>query len=116
MSKTIYSTQEKLNSIFDIYTCYETPDKELFDTSDYPNGGKGRSFMEGKKHTKETKILMSNAHLGIGKSEETKKKMSEAKKGMSSHWKGKKQTEDHKKKRSIAIKESWRRRKLGIKV
>ena len=82
MSKTIYSIQEKLDSILDIYTCYETPDKELFDLSMYPNGGKGSGYFGGPwfdrtgiKHTKETIQLVSEALKGRPVSTETREKI-----------------------------------------
>ena len=80
MSNTIYSIQEKLDSILDIYTCYETPDAELFDLSDYPNGGKnsnawGHFDRTGIKHTKETRQLVSEAGKGRTVSPETREKI-----------------------------------------
>jgi len=98
MSNTIYSIQEKLNSILDIeQTEYEYSDAELFDTSDYPNDGIIRGFWKDKKRppfTDEHRRNLSLARKGkpiseevrlarIGKkksphTEETKKKMRES--------------------------------------
>ena len=61
MSNTIYSIQEKLDSILDIKSIHTIPDAELFDLSDYPNGGKSHGYFSwlGMKHTEETKQYMS---------------------------------------------------------
>jgi len=91
MSNTIYSTQEKLDSILNIErTKYEYPDAELFDTSDYPNNGKGSSYFDwtGMKHTEESKRKMSKSAMGNKNSL------------------GHKQTEEHKKNTSIAMKKA----------
>ena len=80
MSTSIYTTQEKLNSILDIEQEYTIPDAELFDLSDYPNNGIGLGYhsgsqvgphlngelngMYGVKHTDESKRLMSINSIG----------------------------------------------------
>ena len=92
MSNTIYSIQEKLDSILDIeQTKYEYTDAELFDTSMYPNGGKavlpGWTWFDrtglpgpwrGKKMSDEHRKNLSIAHTGHKDSEETKRKKSES--------------------------------------
>ena len=102
MSKSIYSIQEKLDSILDIYTCYETSDSELFDLDGFPAlkwGTDTRFDNTGIPHSEETKKRMSEAHKdqvpwnkGIKTgpmSEETKKKLSAA-------LTGRKLTQEHK--------------------
>ena len=66
MSKTIYSIQEKLDSILDIDSPHTIPDSELFDCSDYPNDGKGSGYFDwtGMKHTEESKKLISESKKG----------------------------------------------------
>ena len=91
MSNTIYSIQEKLDSILDIEHTHTIPDAELFDTSDYPNDGKavlpGWTWFDrtglpgpwrGKKMSDEHRKNMSIAHTGHKDSEETKRKKSES--------------------------------------
>ena len=102
MSKSIYSIQEKLDSILDIkQTKYEYSDVELFDTSDYVNDGKTLSSFHGKKHTEETKRKMREARKGFKYTEESKRKISESLKGNQNARgnKGKKQSAEHIRKR-----------------
>ena len=89
MSNTIYSIQEKLDSILDIKSIHTIPDAELFDCSDAPNDGKGHGSFSwlGKKHTEETKQYMTEAQYkrfadSDGHSENTKNKMSKTRKGV----------------------------------
>ncbi len=81
MPKSIYSIQERLDSILDIDTCYVTPDKELFDTTGYVYGdfqkGEHNTFY-GKKHTKETiELMKKDGRKGRKHTAETKKLLSE---------------------------------------
>jgi hypothetical protein len=117
MSKTIYSIQEKLDSILDIDSPHTIPDSELFDLDGFPAlkwGTDTRFDNTGIPHTKETKKLISEAKKGCvpwnkglkgvqKHTEETKRKMSLKKMGNknpSEH----KQTEEHKRKVSEAMK------------
>ena len=97
MSKTIYSIQEKLDSILDIEGQHTIPDSELFDCSDYPDDGIIRGFWKDKKrppitdeHRRNLSLALKGkpiseevrlARIGKKKSphtEETKKKMRES--------------------------------------
>jgi group I intron endonuclease len=67
-------------------------------------GGDGGDTFSGKKHSKETKKKISEAHKGNCISEETKKKISESKKGKPAWNKGVSRTEEEKKKIKEATK------------
>lgn len=58
-------------------------------------------FMKGKKHSEETKRIMSEKKIGIKKSEETRKRMSAAQLG-NKNMLGKKHSEETKRKMSIS--------------
>ncbi len=94
MSNTIYSIQEKLDSILDIEGQHTIPDSELFDCSDYPDDGKGSGHFD---------------NTGIPHSEETKRLMSFKKMGNKNAL-GHKQTEEQKKNTSIAMKKARAKR------
>ena len=75
-------------------------------------GGIGGNAMKGKKHSPKTIEKMRNTKLGKKHTAEEKKNMSEAHKGIKyPNRKMKPQTEEHKRKRSIAVKEWWRKKK-----
>jgi len=93
MSNTIYSIQEKLDSILDIEGQHTIPDSELFDCSDYPDDGKigglysGLQWFDrtglpgpwlGKKMSDKHRKNLSISHTGHKDSEETKRKKSES--------------------------------------
>jgi len=103
MSKDIYTIQEKLDSILDIYTCYETPDKKLFDCSDYVNDGKGSGHFDRTGmspwnkgltdcYTLETLKSMSDAKDGWKPTKEHNEKNRQAHLGSNNHFYGKKHT------------------------
>tara|TARA_B110000467_G_C17976081_1_gene292770 strand:+ start:141 stop:569 length:429 start_codon:yes stop_codon:yes gene_type:complete len=135
MPNTIYSIQEKLDSILDIKSIHTIPDKELFDCSDYPNGGKNsnawghfdrtgilhteeaRQLMSisrlkqdcprtGKKHTAESKRKIGEAGKGRIVTEETRRKISETGKGKHKAPK----SEEHKRKLSESVRRYHARR------
>ena len=77
MSDNIYSIQETLNNILDISTHHITPDKELFDTSDFVDGYHGYD-RTGIPHTEETKKRISDALKGRKHTEEHKRNISKS--------------------------------------
>jgi hypothetical protein len=97
MSNTIYSIQEKLDSILDIKSIHTIPDAELFDLSDYPNGGKSHGYFSwlGMKLTEEHKNNISKGQIGNKRSDEHKVMLSKMRKGVP--WKN---AEERKKKLS----------------
>ena len=94
MSNTIYSIQEKLDSILDIDSPHTIPDSELFDLDGFPAlkwGTDTRFDNTGIPHTEETKKILSKINKGNkpwntgikrgSMSEEQKKKISDKMKG-----------------------------------
>ena len=96
MSNTIYSIQEKLDSILDIeQTEYEYPDAELFDTSEYKSFDADYIWTPWNKgmsncYEPETIELMSNAKLGKKQSKEHRAKYK--RQGEDNNFYGKKHT------------------------
>ena len=102
MSKTIYSIQEKLDSILDIEGQHTIPDSELFDLDGFPAlkwGTDTRFDRTGIPHTEETKKRMSLAHKGqVPWSKGIKRgpMSEEQKKKLSDKLTGRKLTQEHK--------------------
>ena len=103
MSNTIYSIQEKLDSILDIEGQYIIPDAELFDTSDYPNDGKGSGHFDRTGmspwnkgltgcYTQEALKSMSDAKAGWKPTKEHNEKNRKSNLGSNNHFYGKKHT------------------------
>lgn len=119
MSKTIYSIQEKLDSILDIeQTKYEYIDAELFDTSDYNNDGKITPWNKGFKgcFLPESIELMKQAKLGKKLKPETIEKMKKSSAKERPWRKGKTMPVASSEKKRQKMLEYWKNRRLNGKT